>query len=193
MSHPTATQPTIVWRRLRAFDEIGVVVALLTVCGLLWLAARDQFIQPTNLLQVARQASSYGIMAVGMVLLLSMGEIDLSVGAMLTLVNIVAAVPLREGLPMPLAVLVGLATGATCGLANGLLGVLLRIPTIIVTLGTMSVFRGLALVLSKATPVGNFPKTNLLFDLGSGNVVGVPTSVLVMLAVGLAGHVILGY
>jgi ribose transport system permease protein len=61
----------------------------------LWLAAGTQFGRPANLLQVARQASSYGIMSVGMVLLLSMGEIDLSVGAILTLVNIVTAVALR--------------------------------------------------------------------------------------------------
>jgi ribose transport system permease protein len=144
-------------------------------------------------LQVARQASSYGIMSVGMVLLLSMGEIDLSVGAILTLVNIVTAVALREGMPMPVAALVGLATGAACGLANGLLGILLRIPTIIVTLGTMSVYRGLALVLSKATPIGNFSKDNLLFNLGSSNLFGVPTSVLVMLAVGLLGYVVLDH
>src|SRR6266542_4880415 len=117
------------WRRLRAIDEIGVIVALLSVCAALWLATGDQFVRPANLLQVARQASSYGIMAVGMVLLLSMGEIDLSVGAILTLVNIVTALALREGMPMPLAVIVGLATGASCGLANGLLGILLRIPT----------------------------------------------------------------
>jgi len=96
-------------------------------------------------------------------------------------------------MPVPLAVAGGLITGATCGLANGLLGVVLRIPTIVVTLGTMSVFRGLALVLSKATPVGNFPKDNLLFHLGSGNALGVPTSVLVMLAAGLAGHVLLSH
>ena len=181
------------WRCLLAVDEIGVMVALLSVCGLLWATAGDQFMQPTNLLQVARQASSYGIMAVGMVLLLSMGEIDLSVGAILTLVNVVTAVALREGMPMPLAVIIGLMTGATCGLANGLLGVLLRIPAIIVTLGTMSVFRGLALVLSKATPVGHFPKDNLLFDLGGGDALGLPTSVLVMLAVGLGGHVLLNH
>jgi len=193
MSDRTPREHRATWHRLLTFNEVGVVVALVSVCGLLWVAAGGQFAQPTNLFQVARQASSYGIMAVGMVLLLSMGEIDLSVGAILTLVNIVTAVALREGIPMPLSIAVGLATGATCGLANGLLGVMLRIPTIIVTLGTMSVFRGLALVLSKATPVGNFPKTNLLFSLGSGNVVGVPTSVLVMLAVGLVGHVILGY
>ncbi|MBI3413726.1 MAG: ABC transporter permease [Verrucomicrobia bacterium] len=193
MRDPTPGESNTVWQRLRAFDEIGVVVALLSVCVLLWLTTGDQFVRPTNLLQVARQASSYGIMVVAMVLLLSMGEIDLSVGAILTLVNIVTAVALREGLPMPLAVLVGLATGATCGLANGLLGVVLRIPTIIITLGTMSVFRGLALVLSKATPVGNFSKDNLLFDLGSRSLLGVPTSVLVMLAVGLAGHVVLNH
>jgi ribose transport system permease protein len=185
--HPAA------WRRLRAIDEIGVVVALLSVCFLLWLATGDKFVRPTNLLQVARQASSYGIMSVGMVLLLSMGEIDLSVGAILTLVNIVTAVALREGMPMPFAMLVGLATGAVCGLANGLLGALLRIPTIIVTLGTMSIYRGLALVMSKATPISNFSKDNLLFNLGSSNLLGVPTSVLVMLVVGLVGYVVLDH
>ena len=90
------TDHASLWRRLRAIDEIGVVVALLSVCGLLWLTTGEKFAQPTNLLQVARQASSYGIMSVGMVLLLSMGEIDLSVGAILTLVNIVTAVALRK-------------------------------------------------------------------------------------------------
>src|SRR5437867_4303072 len=143
MSDRTPSEHSPAWRRLLAFDEIGVVVGLLSVCGLLWLLAGDQFVRPANLLQITRQASSYGIMAVGMVLLLSMGEIDLSVGAILTLVNIVTSLALREGLPMPLAVLLGFATGAGCGLLNGLLGVLLRIPSIIVTLGTMSVYRGL--------------------------------------------------
>jgi ribose/xylose/arabinose/galactoside ABC-type transport system permease subunit len=89
--------------------------------------------------------------------------------------------------------LMGLATGAACGLANGLLGVLLRIPTIIVTLGTMSIYRGLALVMSKATPISNFSKDNLLFNLGSSNLLGVPTSVLVMLVVGLVGYVVLDH
>lgn len=191
MRAPEPGEHNAVWHRLRSIDEIGVVVALLSVCVLLWLATGEQFARPTNLMQVARQASSYGIMAVGMVLLLSMGEIDLSVGSILTLVNIFTAVALREGVPMPLAVLAGLATGATCGLVNGLLGVLLKIPSIIITLGTMSVFRGLALVLSKATPIGSFSKDNLLFDLGSRHLLGVPTSVLVMLAVGLVGHVLL--
>ncbi len=185
--------PRAVWRRVRSLDEIGVIVALLSVCGLLWIFTGDRFVQPTNLLQVARQASSYGIMSVGMVMLLSMGEIDLSVGAILTLVNIVTAVCLREGMSLPVAMLAGIATGAGCGVANGLLGVVLRIPTIIVTLGTLSIYRGLALVLSKGTPVANFSKDNLLFDLGSRNLAGVPTSVWLMLIVSFCGHRVLAH
>src|SRR5690348_6242960 len=104
------------WQRLRTIDEIGVIVALLTVSFLLCVSAGDYFLRPANLFQVARQASSYGILAVGMVLLLSMGEIDLSVGATLTLVNVVTAILLRDGVPMPLAILLGIATGGACGL-----------------------------------------------------------------------------
>src|SRR6187455_349615 len=103
---------TIGWRRVRTMDEIGVIVALLSVCVLLCLAVGDKFAQPGNLLQVARQASSYGIMAVGMVLLLAMGQIDLSVGSVLTLVNIVTALLLREGIPVWLALIAGVATGS---------------------------------------------------------------------------------
>ena len=180
-----------IWRRLRAIDEMGVLVALLSVCLLLTVTAGPQFAQTGNLLQVARQASSYGILSVGMVLLLSMGEIDLSVGAILTLVNIVTALALREKLPLGVAILAGLATGAVCGLMNGLLGFSLRVPTIIVTLGTMSIYRGLALVFSKATPIGNFSKDNFLFDLGSHGPMGVPTSVWLMLLMGALGHAVL--
>jgi ribose transport system permease protein len=179
--------------RLRSIDEIGVIVALLAVCAVLGVLAGDKFFQSGNLFQVARQASSYGILAVGMVLLLSMGEIDLSVGSILTLVNIVTALALREGLAMPVAILAGLCTGIMCGLLNGLLATLLRIPTIIVTLGTLSVYRGLALVLSKATPIANFSKDNFVFDFGGRNVAGVPTNVWVMLLIGILGHILLAH
>src|SRR5215831_11627442 len=93
-------EPLSLWARLRKMDEIGVIVALLTVCAVLSLTAGEKFVRPQNLLQVTRQASSYGIMSVGMVLLLSMGEIDLSVGAILTLVDIVTAMALREHIPV---------------------------------------------------------------------------------------------
>jgi ribose transport system permease protein len=179
------------WARLRELNEIGVIVALLSVGAVLWLAAGEKFVRPQNLLQVARQASSYGIMSVGMVLLLSMGEIDLSVGAILTLVDIVTALALREHVPVVPALLIGLSSGALCGVINGSLAVLLKIPTIIVTLGTMSIYRGLALVLSKATPISSFSKETLFFQWSSGTVLGVPSGVIVMVLVAVAGHLLL--
>jgi ribose transport system permease protein len=171
--------------RLRRIEEIGVLGALLVLCLGLTLST-ESFSTRDNLLQVARQASYYGLMAVGMVFVLSIGDVDLSVGSIMTLVNLLMAVCLRSGVPLPVAAAVGLAAGAAAGLVNGGLSVLLRIPTIIVTLGTMSVYRGLALVISEGTPIHRFPKENLFFDLGGR----VPTSVVAMLAVGAAGHVL---
>jgi ribose transport system permease protein len=179
-----------VGRRLRATEELGVVGALLGLALGLALFT-DSFLRVGNLLDVARQASDYGIMAVGMVFLLSMGEIDLSVGSVVTLVDIVTAMALRAHVAPPLAVLLGISTGALCGFLNGTLAVLLRLPTIIVTLGSMSIFRGLALVASQAKPISDFPKDGLLFTLGTEGIGGVPAGVLVMITVCAAGHLIL--
>ncbi len=187
----TMTRPT--WRQaLAGVQETGVLCALL-VLGLVFSLMTDTFLEPANLLQVARQASYFGIMAVGMVLVLTLGEVDLSVGSVLTLVNVLTAVLLREGWPLGAALLLGLGAGAACGFLNGALSVLLCIPMIIVTLGTMSIYRGLALVVSKATPISQFSKEGAFFDLGGGTVLGVPASVAVMLVAGLLGHVLLNH
>jgi ribose transport system permease protein len=69
--------------------------------------------------------------------------------------------------------------------------VLLKIPSIIVTLGTMSIFRGLALVLSQAKPISSFPKQGTLFQLGADGLFGIPAGVMVMLLVCGAAHVAL--
>ena len=91
-------------------------------------------------------------MAVGMVFVLVLGEVDLSVGSIYLLANIVMALLLRGKVALPVALLAGLTTGLVCGLLNGVLSVALRIPTIIVTIGTMSVFRGIALMACNASP-----------------------------------------
>ncbi len=177
------------FKKIAALQEIGVLVALVGMCTYLALNpnSRDAFRTSQNLLQVARQASYYGIMAVGMVLVISMGDIDLSVGSILTLTNVVAAIALRGGMAAPTAVLIALAAGALCGLINGLLAIGLRIPMIIVTLGTLSVYRGLALMLCNASPISQFSKQGTFFTVVGGDIAGVPASVLVMLAAGIGG------
>ena len=176
--------------RLRGIQEIGVLIALILLCVALSVST-NTFLASTNLLNVARQASYYGIMAVGMVFVVSIGDIDLSVGSILTLTNIVMALALRANVPVPLALLMGLAAGALCGLINGLLAVSLRIPMIIVTLGTLSVYRGLALILCQAAPVSQFSKENWFFTVGGGTIAGIPSSVVLMVLLGIVGWLVL--
>ena len=101
--------------------------------------------------------------------------------------NVGMAIALAAGQPLLLAMLLGLLIGAICGFTNGALSVVLRIPTIIVTLGTLSLFRGLALVLADGKPVSNYNKDNWFFQIGGGTILGVPTSVWGMIVVGILG------
>ncbi len=172
--------------RIRGLQEIGVLAALFALCLYLALSTTT-FLVPLNLLQVARQSSYYGIMAVGMVFVIAMGDIDLSVGSILTLANVATAIALRDKIPLPFSLLIGLSTGAVCGFLNGILAVWLRIPMIIVTLGTLSLFRGLALMFCDASPISQFSKDNILFTTVGGEILGVPTSVILMIIMGFLG------
>jgi ribose transport system permease protein len=139
-------------RRVLSIDEIGVIAAMLGICVFLSLTT-DTFLQEQNLISVLRQSSYIGIMAVGMVFVISMGDIDLSVGAMLMFTSVTMSILFRDGYHPIVVIAVGLALGTLCGFVNGVLSVALRIPTIIVTLGTLSIFRGFGLVISEGSPV----------------------------------------
>lgn len=139
-------------RRVLSIDEIGVIAAMLGICIFLSLTT-DTFLTEQNLISVLRQSSYIGIMAVGMVFVISMGDIDLSVGAMLMFVSVTMSVLFRDGYSPIVVIIAGLALATFCGFCNGLLSVTLRIPTIIATLGTLSIFRGLGLVVTGGSPV----------------------------------------
>ena len=176
-------------QRLGDWDEIGVIGAFLAIVVVLSLAS-DKFLRPENLLSVARQSSYIGIMAVGMVFVIAMGDIDLSVGAMLMLVTVSMAVLFQNGWPTWAVIVAGLLVGAACGFVNGILSVALRIPTIIVTLGTLSVFRGLGLVVSDGAPVSGYDQGTWFFRVLGGKFLGVWMSVWAMLLVALVGWVL---
>ena len=178
-------------RRAGAIDEIGVLAALAAICLFLTIAS-EQFWTANNLLVVTRQASYVGILAVGMVFVISMGDIDLSVGSTLMLANVSMAYLIRDGESIWLAVLVALAVGTACGLANGLLSVVLRIPTIIVTLGTLSAYKGLGLVVADGAPVAldREQRQTWFFQEIGGKIAGVWTSVWVMALVALVGWIL---
>lgn len=135
--------------RAREFSTVFALV-LLAIIGSL---VADGFLGPENLLTVGQQVSQIGIMAVGATFVIINGEIDLSVGSTYALGAISAGLLLAAGAPWVLAVVAGMLIGAVAGLINGLLVVGLGIPSFIVTLGTLSVFRGTALLMSGGSPI----------------------------------------
>ncbi len=130
------------------------------------------FLTIGNLTNIARQTAMISIMAIGFTFVLSAGEIDLSIGAVVALSSLVTALVLRD-YGIWLAVPAGLGTGAAIGLINGLIATRVRIPSFLVTLGTLGVVNGLARWITelKSVPVTN---EGYNFVFGSGDIGPVP-------------------
>jgi ribose transport system permease protein len=146
----------------------------------------DGFLTGQNLQNILLQTAPITVMAVGSVFVLSTGEIDLSIGAVVALSALVAAVELRDhGLVAGIGA--GLLTGAVVGLVNGLLVTRLRLPSFLVTLGMMGLCAGLS---QRITQLQAVPSTDVLFNglFGSGKVAGISTLILWSAAFALVGH-----
>jgi len=139
----------------RVLKNYGILFAFVLVCGTLaWLS--PVFLRWNNILNVIRQSSIYGIMAVGMTFVILTGGIDLSVGSILAVAGALAAGMLKVGAALPWVVLVALAVGATIGLANGLIITVGRITPFVATLGMMSIGRSLTLIYCQGYPISGF-------------------------------------
>ncbi len=111
------------------------------------------FMSVDNALTVSLQVTSIGILGVGMTCVIITGGIDLSVGSILALSGVIAALAVQGGMPVWLGMLLGILAGAFCGVLNGLVVTRLRLPPFIATLGMMMVARGLALQITGARAV----------------------------------------
>jgi ribose transport system permease protein len=138
-------------RLLRA-RETGVFFALLVLCLFLAIAT-DGFLTSLNLLNVGRQVSLLGIMAVGMTFVLISGEVDLSVGSTYAFSGLATGMLIIAGWALFPAICAGLLTGMAIGLINGVLSTYGRLPSLIATLGMLSIVRGAALILTNGQPV----------------------------------------
>jgi ribose transport system permease protein len=137
----------LLWAR-----EAGVFLALLALCLFLTFSTNG-FLTSLNLLNVGRQISLLGIMAVGMTFVLISGEVDLSVGSTYAFSGLSAGMLICAGWSLLPAVLAGVLTGCVIGLVNGLLSTYGRLPSLIATLGMLSMVRGAALILTGGQPV----------------------------------------
>ena len=173
---------TRVTQRLLPFVSLIVLFVALSI-------ASPYFLTANNLASVARQTAVFNTMALGMTIVIISGGIDLSVGSILGLSGLVGTMALERGYPIPVGVLIGLLVGTACGLANGVMVTKLRIPPFVVTLGTLGIFRGLALIISNGLPVHRIPPG--FSFLGEGNLLGVPFVVWLLVICAVAVHVIL--
>jgi inositol transport system permease protein len=174
--------------RLRE-SRLGLLIALVLIGGI-EAALRPQFLSASNLVNVTRQISINGISAVGVTCVLLTGGVDLSLGSVVALTGVVAATFAHPGdWPVVVPVLLGVVAGAGCGAINGLVITRGRVAPFIVTLGMMTVARGLALVLSKGRPVSHLSS---LFTVLGADLGPVPIPLIILLAVAGLCWVLLG-
>jgi inositol transport system permease protein len=163
--------------------RFGLLLVILLV-GLFLSLSTDSFMSVANLTNVARQVSINGILAVGVTFVLLTGGVDLSLGSVVALSGVACATfahPGNHSVFVPIAV--GLLTGAACGLVNGTLVTLGGVAPFIVTLGMMTIARGLALIFSGGRPVADM--SNELTAL-AGDFFGIPIPMLCFAGVAAA-------
>jgi len=169
--------------------KLGLGIAL-AAAGAALALAHPSFLTAPNLVNLVRQISINGILAVGVTWVLLTGGVDLSLGSLVALTGVTAAMLARpDEYPMLVPLAAGVLAGAACGAVNGALVTRLRVAPFIATLGMMTAARGLALVVSGGKPVSNLSRE--FTRLGSADLLGVPVPALVLAAVALVSWVCL--
>ena len=136
------------------FKNYGIFVVFIVLVILLMILSPNAFAKPRNLINVVKQASINGVLACGMMFVIIAGGIDLSAGSVVALSGVVAAyLAQMQGIPIFIPILGALGTGALIGLINGFGAAYAELPPFIITLATMSIVRGAALILSGGSPV----------------------------------------
>lgn len=157
----------------------GPVVALLLVVIIISFTT-DRFLTTGNLINVSLQVATVAIAAIGSTLVILAGGIDLSPGSIVALVSCMFAIFVKNmGIPFPIGILLVLLLGAGLGLFNGFLITFGRIPSFVVTLATMGVFRGLAFLVTEGHPI--FSVSPYLEVIFYGDVFGIPLPFIYML------------
>ncbi|WP_414043910.1 ABC transporter permease subunit [Macrococcus sp. EM39E] len=165
---------------------LGLIILVIVITAL-----NSSFIAPSNIFNLLRQVSINGLIAFGMTFVILTGGIDLSVGSILALSSALTALMITSGVDPILALLIGALIGAILGAVNGILITFGKMAPFIATLATMTIFRGLTLVVTDGNPITNLGD-NVLFQMfGKGYLLGIPVPAITMLIVFLVLYFIL--
>lgn len=162
-------------------QKLLVNVGLLVVLCVVLTFTADHFAEWNNIRNVLRAISVVGIVAAAMTLVMIAGGLDLSVGGVVAISGVTAALLAKGGMPVLPAFVLGVCAGSVVGAVNAVLIVSLNLNSVIATLGTLYACRGIANLLTDGLPVNEVPPS--WSELGTGFVLGVPTPAVILLAV----------
>jgi ribose/xylose/arabinose/galactoside ABC-type transport system permease subunit len=172
-------RPVFAYLRQR-WDRAAVPFIFLAMV-LYFYSADPNYLSATNIVNVLNQVSVLAVVAVGASVVIFAGGFDLSAGAVVALAGVVSAVVYDMTSSLSAAVAAGMGTGALAGAANGFVAAYLNVSPLIVTLGSMNICRGLALVVSGGSAVYSFPLS--FTDFGASRVFGLPVLAVIAFAV----------
>ncbi|BDF57524.1 ABC transporter permease [Christensenellaceae bacterium] len=185
----TLTKPfhkkTFYWHNYIVYIAFALVVIVFGI-----LINDRGFLTINNFMNIIRQTTMVIVMGVAMTFVMASGEIDLSVGSTTAFAGLLTAMALQSGVNVFVAILIGLSAGLIVGSINAVCVALIKIPSFLVTLGTMMAFRGVDMWLTNTSPV---PILNEEFItiFGAGNIGPIPTLLLWSIAVTIVGHFVL--
>ena len=175
------------WRRVLLTRETAVIVLLVVVIAVA-LATVPNFDSPLTVTYLLRDVAPILLIALPMTLIIITEEIDLSVASIVGLSSVMTGILTQAGLPFPVAAVAAILVGAIAGVINGVLVTVVGLPSLAVTIGTLALFRGIAVGLLGTTAVTDFPE--FWTDLAKDNIPGTPIPGImipfVVLAVGFA-------
>jgi ribose/xylose/arabinose/galactoside ABC-type transport system permease subunit len=175
-------------KRIFATKELGILIVLVLLSVIINIA-NPVFFSFDNVVEVLRNTSYTLIVALGMTFLIIARGLDLSVGSVLALCGLVTSIFLSWGVPVAVSIFIGLLTGAVVGIFNSLTVVLLHIPSMIATLGSMYMARGLVLVITKGKPI--YPLPDAFVKIGAGRLAHVPYIIIIAAVLSIIAHIVL--
>ncbi|MCQ8874221.1 ABC transporter permease [Mesorhizobium sp. LMG17149] len=188
MSDTTLVRPRAELLRGVSMRDAGTLIGLVVILAVFG-ALVPGFFAERNLINILQQSSINACLALGMTLVIISGGIDLSVGPTAALSAVISASMMVAGVPFPLAIAAGFAIGLACGLVNGVLVAYVGLQPFIVTLGTLSTYRALALIYTGGNPVLGLPAGfRAIFN---GSLFGLPLAVVIVAFVAVVSWVVL--
>ncbi|CAK9883860.1 MAG: Ribose import permease protein RbsC [Candidatus Erwinia impunctatus] len=191
LSHPRIMQHSLPKRIMHNHSGVVSIALFFLFCCIVFSLITGNFLTGSNWLNIIRQTAPLLIVASAMTFVITTGGIDLSVGSTLALVGALSAIALNQwGLPWPVVLIGGLLIGALIGAINGFFIACEGIPAFIVTLATLAIVRGIALLITQGYSIP-VPEGSFFTEIGRAWALGIPMPALIGIGVLIVAHIAL--